>query len=163
MRKELILTILIGLVVGLVVVFGIYRTKNFFTPRDQGTKLEASPSPQPSAETLGNLVIHTPEDESIQETSETTIAGTTNANAFVIIFVGDQEFITTADESGNFSISTDLETGSNIIVINSLDEDGLSVSEERTVIYTTQPLIEDEIPEEESVTEENNSESQDEE
>jgi hypothetical protein len=158
MRKELFFTILVGLLVGLVVVFGIYRTKNFFSPKDQGTKLEASPSPQPSAETLGNLIIHTPEDESIQDKEEVTIAGSTNVDAFVVIFVGEEEFITTADESGNFSISTQLETGSNIITINSLDEDGIVVTEERTVIYTTQPLIEDESKTEEDSTKEDGAE-----
>jgi hypothetical protein len=149
MKKELFLAILIGLLVGLVIVFGVYRTKIIFTPKNKSSTLEASPSPEASADIISNLVIHSPLNESIQEKEDVTIAGSTNHNEFVVILVNEEEFVTTADESGNFSISAQLETGSNIIEINSINEDGKLTTEELTVIYTSKPLIE--TPEEEAV------------
>lgn len=141
MKKELLLAVLIGLAVGLVIVFGVYRTKIFLTPKNQTTYLEASPSPEASADVLSNLVVHSPLDESIQESPAVTIAGSTNNNEFVVILVNDQDFITTADDSGNFSISAELEAGSNIIQVKSINEDGKVTTKELTVIYTTKPLL----------------------
>lgn len=141
MKKELFLAILIGLLVGLIIVFGVYRTKIIFTPKNKSTTLEASPSPEASADVISNLVIHSPLNETIQDEESVTIAGSTNNNEFVVILVNEEEFITTADESGNFSISTTLEPGSNIIQINSINEDGKLTTEELTVIYITKPLI----------------------
>lgn len=143
MKKELILAILIGLSVGLVIVFGVYRTRTIFTPRGQQERLEVSPVPSPSAEVLSNLVVHSPVDESIQEAPDVTIAGSTNANDFVVIMVNNESFITTADKSGNFSISAVLEAGGNIIQVNSINENGDVTTQELTVIYTTQPLFEE--------------------
>lgn len=141
MKKELLLAVLIGLAVGLVIVFGVYRTKVLFTPKNQTTNLETSPSPEASADILSNLVVHSPLDESIQESPTVTIAGSTNNNEFVVILVNNQDFITTADDSGNFSISAELEPGSNIIQVKSINEDGKVTTKELTVIYTTKPLI----------------------
>ncbi|NCN03806.1 MAG: hypothetical protein GW942_01885 [Candidatus Pacebacteria bacterium] len=144
MKKELFLAILIGLVVGLVIVFGVYRTRTVLTPKNDNPILTESPSPEASADILSNLVIHSPLNESIQNKKEVTIAGSTNNNEFVVIMVNEEEFITTADDSGNFSISATLESGSNIIEINSITEDGKITTEEITVIYTTQPLLDSE-------------------
>lgn len=141
MKKELLLAILIGLAVGLVIVFGFYRTRILLTPKNQTTNTEVSPTPEASADLMSNLVIHSPLDESIQESANVTIAGTTNDNEFIVILVNDQDFVTTADDSGNFSISTELEAGSNIIQIKSINEDGKVTTKELTVIYTTKPLL----------------------
>lgn len=158
MKKELFISVLVGLVVGLVIVFGVYRTRTLLTPKNENPVLEESPSPEASAEIISNLVLHSPLNESIQESEEVTIAGTTNKNEFVIIILNDEDFVTTADESGNFSISTSLETGSNVIQVHSINEDGKITKEELTVIYTTKPLIESEEPSQEKENNEENKE-----
>lgn len=140
MKKELFLAILIGLVLGLVIVFGIYRTKIFFTPKNEVSQPTPTTTTTPADEVISNLLIHSPLDETIVETEEVTIAGTTNPNYFIAIIVNDQNFITNADESGNFSLSVKLETGSNVMQINSIDEDGEIITKELTVIYSTKPL-----------------------
>ncbi len=141
MKKELLLAILIGLAVGLVIVFGFYRTRVMLTPKNQTTNTEVSPTPEASSDLLSNLIVHSPLDESIQESENVTIAGTTNDNEFIVILVNDQDFVTTADDSGNFSISAKLEVGSNVIQVKSINEDGKVITKELTVIYTTKPLL----------------------
>lgn len=161
MKKELFISVLVGLIVGLVIVFGFYRTKTILTPTNENPILEESPSPEASAEIISNLVVHSPLNESIQDSGEVTIAGSTNKNEFVVILVNDEDFVTTADESGNFSISANLETGSNVIQVHSINEDGDITKEELTVIYSTQPLIETEAnTENEAVQEENGGENE---
>ncbi|HEX7017888.1 MAG TPA: hypothetical protein VF209_03210 [Patescibacteria group bacterium] len=138
MRKEIIFAIILGLAVGLLVVYGIYRSRQAPLSSDQNVNLTTSPSPL--AEEVGNLVLHSPEDEIIVDKAEVAVTGTTDPQAFVVIFVNDVEHITTADASGNFSVNVTLETGSNVIIVYSLNEDGKKTIQERVVTFTTQSL-----------------------
>lgn len=145
MKKEMIISVLVGLFFGLIIVYGVYTAQSSLSKPEQTTKkLEVSPSTEAEDEANSNLSLHSPEDEMIVNQSATTIAGTTIANSYVVIFINDEEIITTADDSGNFSVEGELELGSNIIQVHIIDEDGLSIVKERTVIYTTKPLIETE-------------------
>lgn len=133
MRKELLLAIILGLSLGLIITYGIYRSRNASVNTDQQEVLKASPSPV--SETAGNLSILTPKDESIVNQSEINITGLTDPDAYLVIFVNDNENITLADASGNFSLKTNLELGSNVIRVHSLDTDGKKSIEEITIIY----------------------------
>lgn len=146
MKKEILISIVVGLIFGLIITYGIYTASTALRNKELSSSSdvlnESSPSPETAEDT--NLVIHNPEDESVQDTEEVRVAGTTIASSFVVIFINDQETIITADESGNFSIESELETGSNIISIFALDEDGNTLSKELTVIYSTVSLEDDE-------------------
>jgi hypothetical protein len=163
MKKEIIIAILLGLSLGLFITYGLYRTRNA-ADTNQTLTIEDTLNSSPEIEVLSTLVLHSPEDESIVENPEVPIAGDTEPNNFVVIFVNEEEFITTADETGAFSISTELEAGSNVIIVYSIDEDGNQTIEERVVIYSTRPLTEDENgTENEETTEENDQEATEEE
>lgn len=134
MRKEIVLAIVIGLGVGLILTYGFYLARTALQrdpDNNLGQETNTSPSPDPSGN--GTLSLISPVDESVQSSSSITIAGTTIVDSFVVIFVNDEEFITTADESGNFSIETELEDGSNVITVHAIDEDGNETIVERTV------------------------------
>lgn len=157
MKKEIIIAILLGLTVGLFITYTLYRSRNVVDD-DQTKKIEELLEPTPEAETLSNLVIHSPEDESIIGEDTLTVAGDTDPENFVAILVNENEYLTTADETGAFSVSVDLEAGSNIISVHSIDEDGKTTVDERTVVFTTQSLTQTE--EEESSSEETTEDSQ---
>ena len=142
MKKEVLLAIFIGLSVGLLITYGIYRSQTVNTT-SQIDSLTGSPEPSNATQDNATLVIHSPQDESIVAEAKTTIAGGTTPQSFVIIFVNNREFLTTADGSGNFSISADLESGSNIITVTALDENGHKTTKELTVVFSTQPLTAD--------------------
>lgn len=143
MRKEIIFAVLLGLILGLVITYGVYRAR---TSLQDGTNPAASPEAtvSPDIAAQSNLVLSSPQDESVQETEEVTIAGTTDPDAFVVIVLNDNETITQADDSGNFSVEETLEEGANVILVFSVNEDGQTVTQERTVIYTTDSLEETE-------------------
>lgn len=141
MRKEIIVAILLGLSLGLFITYGLYRTRSSDSTQE-AEQIEQALTSSPEIEVLSNLVVHSPEDESIVNESDVTVAGDTEPDNFVVIFINDNEYVTTADDAGAFSISGQLETGSNVIQVYSLDEDGNETVEERVVIYTTQPLTE---------------------
>ncbi|HYD34603.1 MAG TPA: hypothetical protein VD999_00900 [Vitreimonas sp.] len=139
MRKELVIAILIGLSLGLFITYGVYTARTAF--RKPAPHIAATPSPAPSGEPVAtNIALVSPQDESVQTKKEVTVTGTTVADAFVVIFVNDAETITSADSSGNFSVETVLEPGSNLITIQVIDEDGRVSTHERTVVYLTDAL-----------------------
>jgi hypothetical protein len=136
MKKEIFIAIFVGLSMGLIITFGVYRVKNSLsvTPNtdfiEEDVNSDATPTP-----TL--LALHSPEDGSIQTEKELTVTGTTIPNAFVVLFVNDTDFISNSDESGNFSFNVELEDGVNIIRIHVLDENGTSSVEERLVVLSS--------------------------
>lgn len=144
MKKEIFFAILIGLFFGLVVTYGIYRANQADTQEQVATILESTElasNQQNGIEVLTNLVVSNPKNESIVTEQTQTIAGTTSENAFVVIYINETPYITTADETGAFSISADLRLGANIIGIHSLDNIGQETTTEIIVSYTTQPLL----------------------
>jgi hypothetical protein len=141
MKKEVSVAIFIGLTFGIIITVGLYRARLSSLNRGNQTKLSPSPAPEASGAN-SSLVLNSPEDESIQSTKGVTVAGTTTPHAYVVVFINNQDFFTTADSTGHFSLATDLEAGSNVITIHAIDEDGRSTVEEKTVIYSTTGLEE---------------------
>lgn len=143
MKKEMIISILVGLTFGLIIVYGVYTAqKSLSDSKNTPNVLEVSPTPSDDTPVDTNLVIHNPEDEIIVAQPQLTVTGTTTAGNYVVIFINDQPFITQADEVGSFSIEAQLELGSNVIQVRAIDENGHETVKERVVIYTTKPLVE---------------------
>jgi len=141
MHKEVVLAILLGLGLGLVITYGVYRSRTAPT----ATQNEVITSTDPTAsDSDSKITIFSPENESVQSTQSVTVTGSTDPGSFVVILVGEVDFITTADESGNFSIEAELKEGSNIIQAHAVNEDGEVSITEHVVIYNTDPLVESE-------------------
>jgi len=144
MKKEVIIAIFIGLILGMVVVYGIYRAKTSLNSiRQAASTVSDTATPAPSGSLHNSLTLLSPQDESIQATTDAKVTGTTDPDAFVIIMLNDQQpQVLQADKSGNFSVQITLQQGSNVIVVRALDEDNNSVEVQRTVIVSTASLEE---------------------
>jgi len=143
MKKEIVIAILIGLSLGLFITYGVYQAKTGIDKKADQDQKNLALTPAPDQEFAGELILNSPANEIIQTETTTSVSGTTLPNSFVVIFVGNVEKITTADESGNFSVEVELESGANIITVVVLDENGRSISLNRTVIVSDEPLIEE--------------------
>jgi hypothetical protein len=139
MKKEIILAIIIGLTLGLVLTYGFYTARRSLSGRGR-PQLSATPQPTPGVDSE-LLTILSPQDESVQSKKEVTVTGNTFAKGFVVVFINAKEFITTADDTGNFSVIGELAPGGNTIHVTALDENGQSVSVERTVVFLTSDLL----------------------
>lgn len=140
MKKEVIVAVILGLTLGLIVSYGVYRARKSL--QQPTTETEATPQPSASAGTHTSLVMLSPEDESIQSAKEVKVTGTTVPNALIVIFINQNEHITNADASGNFSIQTELQPNSNVITTRSIDDDGNVAEDQRTVIMSSVSLDE---------------------
>ena len=140
MKKEALLAICIGIVVGLGVTFGIYKIRQRFTPTSQtpinnlnGSVVEATPS------TSEKLFITTPQNESVLNESEITLSGTTESQEMVVIFVNDRDYITQADDIGAFAVKIQLDEASNVIQVVSLSSDGSE--EKKDLVVVLDPAV----------------------
>lgn len=162
--KEIVLAIILGSLLGLGLTGSYYflTTKNdlsvkpITTLNDQ-TRLPSTASPsqetvQPSvhpdtdtevsnnlsSSTTISLTISSPVNESITDSSKTTIKGETAANAYIIASTATKSFYTQANSTGSFSLTIDLESGANLVRIDSIIETGNSqTSTDLLITYST--------------------------
>lgn len=137
MKKEVILAILIGLGMGLFITYGVYRVRTSITTPPVTDLEEATDASPTTTATPALIAIHNPEHGQVQSESTTTVTGTTTENAYVVLFVNDEDFISTADETGNFSFEVDLEDGVNYITVHVIHNDGTTAEDERIVIVSS--------------------------
>jgi hypothetical protein len=140
MKKEMLISILVGLTFGLIITYGVYRARTSLSRTPETEPLLSSPAASPTTTNSGMLVLLTPEDETVQSTNDVSVTGTAPADSQVVVFINDTEYLTTADATGHFSIAATLEAGSNVITVYVVDEEGNIASEERVVIVSTSSL-----------------------
>lgn len=143
MKKEVFLAISIGFVLGLIITFGIWTANKSLKQLPQTTP---TPAPTPAASisptpaSAVTLTLSSPEDESLTNVSSVTVSGKTFPNASVAIASESDDQIVTADSSGNFSTTVDLDGGYNTITATAFDQTGNSSSQSVTVTYTTSKI-----------------------
>lgn len=132
MRKEVILAIIIGLLLGSVLVYGLHRANQAITPPDQQTSLSPSPTPTPAP----LLTINSPFDGQIFTTNTATISGRTQPGNALIILTEEDELTPSLDQAGKFSQSIDLITGGNLIQVTAISPSGQRQDEFLNLVVT---------------------------
>jgi hypothetical protein len=139
MKKEVVIAVVLGVIVGLIITFGIYTANAALQKRAR--QLSATPSPTPlTNDQKSSIILFSPEDNMLTDKDALSVSGTTTANALVVIFVNDKEHLTTADDKGNFSEEVELTGGSNILTVVATDPSGKQEQVQRTVVYSTANL-----------------------
>jgi len=115
MKKEVALAIIIGFAIGLVITYGIYTAQKALQSHTV-TDSSSKPTTDQTPEQDRTLHIVSPENETVASEKSTTLAGTTSPNSYVVILTTDQEYLTQADENGNFAKEITLEAGANYII-----------------------------------------------
>lgn len=146
MRKENLLAIIIGILLGLLLTFAIWNIKKITPQLGPKTQQEPqisqeNPSPSPFTEKKESqeplLTILTPEENEIFNKEKIQITGKTLPSATVVILYEEGEKIVEADEEGNFSTEITLVGGNNEITVSTYDENGNEASKTLNVVYTT--------------------------
>lgn len=141
MKKEAIFAIIIGIIVGLGITFGIYKLKSKATVSVED-QLNQQNTPTPSADINQKLLITSPKDESILASTDLRVSGNAEPNELIVIFVNDKEYITKADTIGAFAMDVELEVGGNIIEYTAIDVEGKQTTVTQNVIVSTASLDE---------------------
>lgn len=124
MRKEVLIAIFLGFIIGLAISYGIYTANQALkkTKINQPSPSTSLPSPLPSP--TFSLIINEPENNIVLEENEATVSGQTEPEAIVAILAEDQEELLVADKQGFFSTRISLISGLNEIKIIAIDKSG---------------------------------------
>lgn len=146
MRKEILLAIIVGVIVGLGLTFGLYLLRQRLSDSSTARTIEESrggkTSETQSDEQIAtqSLVLQLPEPDTFSETAEIRVVGRAIPNSYIVTLVGPQEFITTADADGDFSKTITLQAGGNRVTVVATSPDGVQETVVRSVVFSNVSL-----------------------
>jgi hypothetical protein len=139
MRKEIFVAIVVGILVGLAITFGLYSLREqIFKNRTAETieetrKQLAQPSPTP----LSSISLQQPEQDLLTDEKTLKVVGRTLPGSYIVLLTPGNEYLTTADADGDFAHDVDLVAGGNRITIVVTSPDGKQETLVRNVVYST--------------------------
>jgi len=139
MKTERVLLSLLAVVIGLLVAgiaFFLYEnTKN--APQSQ-TKTVSVPTPTLTSKPSIFLILDQPKDEEVVSKKIISISGKTAADAIVSVITNNDEQVLAPTATGDFSTTTTIEDGHNLIEIIAIVPNGESTSISRTITFSTE-------------------------
>ena len=142
MKKEILIAIIIGFVLGLVITFGIWTANKSLkegatqNQQEEVAKNETNTTPTQTEEKLP-LTIISPEDNDLVSQEKVQIVGKTSPGAEVAAAYPDGEKIIEADENGDFTLDITLVGGGNEITISAFDNQNNEISKTLNLVYST--------------------------
>lgn len=143
MKKEILIAIAIGFILGLVITFGIWTANKSLQQNTKTQKTDVSETQPIVTETLPTeegqipLIISSPEDNSLVDQEKIEITGKTAAQATIVILYEEGEEVFQADEEGEFSQEITLVGGANEIKITAFDTEGNEANKILNLVYST--------------------------
>lgn len=134
MDKEKIITVVIGLLVGIGVAGGYFAIVKFL-PRLSSNTPKVTYTPPPGAPTAAQtLTVTSPDDNATTLDSPTTVKGQASPGTQIVLYAPADEKVASADASGNFSVDIKLEDGQNEITVTTLSDTGVAETIKRNII-----------------------------
>ncbi len=150
MIKELFLAIALGSILGFGVTGAFFAlNKNKTTPKQNLSEISPTPTIteiQMSTEvtttpavssTETSINITSPENNAVVSNSKISIKGDSKPNSLIVISTPTKTFSDKANANGIFSISIELDSGFNLIKINSIDPEDNQSEIELNLTYST--------------------------
>lgn len=141
MRKEVVFAIIIGLILGLVILYGVQLANR---SAKQAAATVTAPTPgetlAPTPTITAGLTVTSPSDHAVVNTSLIKITGKTTPDASVAIYSSEDDTLVTADKDGNFESDLELTGGENIITLTALKPDQTTETVQISVVYSTAKL-----------------------
>jgi len=137
MKKEKIIIFFIAALLGLLVAGGIFYTLQATKKVEpSNTKTVSILSPSPTPQPLIFLTVDRPKDEEVVNNKVLVISGKTASNAVVIVIAGSAEEVITPSLNGDFSTTSKIDEGQNIIEVTAIAPNGEKVTIKKTVTYS---------------------------
>ncbi|NMC35940.1 hypothetical protein GYA49_02745 [Candidatus Beckwithbacteria bacterium] len=146
MRKEILLAIGIGAILGLVVTYGIYTANKAIINKQAGLNPQTTtiPTPTPAAQEQIKLEVDEPQSGIAVDTAKITITGTTTPEAIIAIVAEGEDYLAQADQAGYFSQEITLIKGANTVTVSASDGELVSPSQTIQIVYSTELNSEEE-------------------
>ncbi|MCG2692437.1 hypothetical protein L6272_06505 [Microgenomates group bacterium] len=143
MKKEVIIAIIIGLLIGLVFTLGISTANKALnqqkakklTPQDSGNSLTTSNNNQQKT-----LTVTSHENFDLINQSEITLSGIAWPNAVIALMAETQTRLIQADSEGIFTFQINLIKGFNEISLIATDETNIAQTQNLVLTYSTSKI-----------------------
>lgn len=139
MKTERILLSLLAVVIGLIVAgiaFFLYENTRKNKPQSQTKEISVvTPTPTTSKPSIF-LSLDKPKDEEVVTKKIISISGKTVTDAIVVVLTNNDEEVLAPTSNGDFSTTTTIEDGENLIEITAIKPDGESTSILRVVTFS---------------------------
>lgn len=145
MKKDTVVAIIIGIIIGALFAFGIIYFPRFFTlvfrANNQVSDLTPTPTVTLSVTAL-SLDIAEPGDNAVLFSAQTNIKGKIQPEGKKIIIIDsdNESLITYSTDKGEFSQELSLDEGVNLYSISVYDENGNRETKTITLFYTPEKL-----------------------
>jgi len=138
MKKETVFLSLIALLIGLLVAGGAFYAYQLLNkPSDsKPTTITLNATPTPVSSNSEELMVDEPDDEIVVTNKSVTISGKTLPGSTVIVTSENDERVAEPAGNGNFSLTTTIADGVNIIEILAILPSGEERKVVRTVTYS---------------------------
>ncbi|MDD2483357.1 MAG: hypothetical protein PHE32_01400 [Candidatus Shapirobacteria bacterium] len=150
MIKELFLAIALGSILGFGITGAFFAlNKNKTTPKQNSVEIAPTPtvtdlqmstqiSTTPAAsKTESSINITSPENNTVLSNSKISIKGDSTPNSLIVISTPTKTFSDKSNANGVFSISIELDSGINLIKVNSIDPEDNQSEVELSLTYST--------------------------
>lgn len=141
MRKEVLFAVAAGILFGIILAFGIWRANSALKPDSLPQSTESQPQvtkTQNSEEFAITLIL--PDQYDVITQSPVQVSGVTSAGSWVLLSGDEEDYIIRADETGKFEQEVELTPAVNQIIISSYNSQGNSVTQNLTIVYSTEFL-----------------------
>lgn len=143
MRKEVSIAIIIGIILGAIILYGINlankSSSSLPKPPSQNENLPIV-TPTAEASTSSVLIITSHSNNEVLFTKEITVSGKTTPNTKLSIIWEEDEIITTSDNIGNFIQKISLISGENNIQFDVVNSNNTLQSQTLKLFYSSKPI-----------------------
>lgn len=139
MKIEKIVISLIAVVVGILfagVAFYLYQSTKVVN--DSETKTVAITPPTPTPKATIYLSLDSPGEGDVSDKKTITVSGKTIPGSLVVISTDVDDQVITPSSVGNFSATTTIDNGGNIINVTAIAPNGEEITVRRTVTFSTE-------------------------
>ena len=133
MRKEVWFAIIGGIILGLIIGFGVYRINFAFK---KGGPPQGSPTPSPNNQS--GLTIAKPNYDDVITSLPLKISGIASKDSWIVVSTNSNDYVVKTDEKGTFEEKVDLEGGVNQMIVSAVTQDNNISSQELRLVYSTQ-------------------------
>jgi hypothetical protein len=140
MRKEVILAVIIGVILGGVILYGINLANSSSNLNSDETNQDGNGNqntPTATKKSENSVTVIFPQNNAVVTEAQLTLKGTAKANSNVAIITESDDILTVSDSAGNFSSPINLINGENMITVTAVDEKLATTSASISVIRTT--------------------------
>lgn len=138
MRREVVIAIILGVGLGVLVAFGVWRANLALNSKNPLSSPQAQVLQNQDSQNSSNLIVLQPEVDSVTSTASVIVKGSATPKAIVAISTNTDNEIVQAGLDGSFEKEVSLSGGPNEIIVKSYDEQGNESQQKLTVVYSTE-------------------------